>query len=90
MDESEQIAFEGRDGTEAENFIRDVKSRAFKLGKQKDNEWMAAFASICFSGNALRWFESLDDETQSDWKLLRAAILAKYPAGSAGSSASPF
>ncbi|KAG8916919.1 hypothetical protein FRC01_002781 [Tulasnella sp. 417] len=85
----DQIAFEGRDGTEAENFIRNVKSRAFKLGKQKDNGWMAAFASICFAGNALRWFESLDDETQSDWKLLRSAILAKYPAGSVNSPPSP-
>lgn len=89
MDESEQIAFAGRDGTEAENFVRNVKSRAFKLGKQRDNEWMAAFASICFAGDALRWFESLDDETQSDWKLLRSAILAKYPAGSADSPSSP-
>ncbi|KAG8960448.1 hypothetical protein FRC05_006844, partial [Tulasnella sp. 425] len=89
MDYGEQIVFEGRDGTEAENFIRNVKSRAFKLDKQRDNEWMAAFASICFAGNALRWFESLDDETQSDWKLLRSAILAKYPAGSVDGGPSP-
>ncbi|KAG8916129.1 hypothetical protein FRC01_003361, partial [Tulasnella sp. 417] len=27
---------------------------------------------------ALEWFESLEDDTQSDWKLLRRAILARY------------
>ncbi|KAG8982464.1 hypothetical protein FRB90_006770, partial [Tulasnella sp. 427] len=88
MADGEQIVFQGKDGTEAENLIRSVKAHAFKLGKQRDNDWMAAFASICFAGNALRWFETLDQATQLDWKLLSAAILVQYPAVPMGASTS--
>ncbi|KIO16604.1 hypothetical protein M407DRAFT_33748 [Tulasnella calospora MUT 4182] len=42
---------------------------------------MADYASIRFDGEALKWFESLEDETQSDWKLPRRAILARYAVG---------
>ncbi|KAG8938729.1 hypothetical protein FRC04_007826, partial [Tulasnella sp. 424] len=39
---------------------------------------MADHASIRFDGEALKWFENLDDEIQTDWKRLRRAILARY------------
>ena len=39
---------------------------------------MADHASIRFDGEALKWFESLEDETQTDWKRLRRALLARY------------
>lgn len=53
----------------------------FKAGKLRDNDWIVDFASTCFSGPALRWFESLDTQVQEDWKLLREpeALLLKYP-----------
>lgn len=35
-------------------------------------------AALCFSGPALKWFESLDDESQRDWRLLRQAMLRQY------------
>ncbi|KAG9048438.1 hypothetical protein FS837_012886 [Tulasnella sp. UAMH 9824] len=75
---SSKILFLGESAEEAEDFIFAIKERAYAKGKQKDNVWIADFASICFAKQALRWYEELDEETQSDWKLLRRAILAKY------------
>ncbi|KAG8900602.1 hypothetical protein FRC00_012113 [Tulasnella sp. 408] len=49
-----------------------------KAEKQKDNRWIADYASIRFDGDALKWFENLEDETQTDWRLLRRAILSHY------------
>jgi len=40
---------------------------------------MADFAATCFVGDALRWYDSLDDEVQENWKLLQRALLTKYP-----------
>ncbi|KIO24306.1 hypothetical protein M407DRAFT_26325 [Tulasnella calospora MUT 4182] len=31
------------------------------------------------TGEALRWYVELDEDTQNDWKLLRKAILRQYP-----------
>lgn len=49
-------------------------------GKQDDNRWIAQYAATCFIKEALRWFEDLDEEMQNDWRLLRKAMLAKWPA----------
>ncbi|KIO33479.1 hypothetical protein M407DRAFT_17734 [Tulasnella calospora MUT 4182] len=40
---------------------------------------MADFASTCLDESALRYFESLTPAIQSDWRLLRQALLTKYP-----------
>ncbi|KAG8918771.1 hypothetical protein FRC01_001660, partial [Tulasnella sp. 417] len=74
------LKFEGKGGKEAEDFVAAVKKIALKEGRHQDSEWTAAFASTCFYGLALRWFEELDENVQSDWKLLRRAILQKWPA----------
>ncbi|KAG8895850.1 hypothetical protein FRC00_006805 [Tulasnella sp. 408] len=76
----DDIKFEGKGGKEAEDFVAAVKKIALKQGKHQDSEWTAAFASSCFCGTALRWFEDLDETVQSDWKLLRRAILQQWPA----------
>lgn len=59
-------------------FIRAIREHALEAEKQQDDRWVADYASIRFDGEALKWFESLDDEIQIDWKLLRRAILARY------------
>ncbi|KAG8907427.1 hypothetical protein FRC01_007688 [Tulasnella sp. 417] len=74
-----QPLFHGRSGEEAEEFVHMVHQRALDVGKQQDNEWIAAFVSSCFVGGALRWYASLDLDVQDDWKRLRQAILARYP-----------
>ncbi|KAG8921736.1 hypothetical protein FRC00_008290, partial [Tulasnella sp. 408] len=40
---------------------------------------MAGYASTCFAGEALRWYEGLDEDVQDDWKQLRAALLERFP-----------
>lgn len=75
---SDDLVFTGG-GEECEMFIVAVKKQAFKAGKATDSAWAAQFAGTCFAGAALRWYEALDDATQSDWGLLRRALLARYP-----------
>ncbi|KAG9027156.1 hypothetical protein FS837_004366 [Tulasnella sp. UAMH 9824] len=70
--------FHGRSGEEAEEFVYMVQERALDVGKQQDNEWIAAFISSCFVGDALRWYALLDSDVQDDWKRLRKAILTQY------------
>ncbi|KAG8922087.1 hypothetical protein FRC00_007835 [Tulasnella sp. 408] len=79
MELSGFVSFRGQDGNEAEEFIQAVRRAAFNANKDRDDEWMARFASTCMSGKALRWYESLDDDVQDSWKRLRKAILARYP-----------
>lgn len=45
---------------------------------------MADMASLRISGDALRWYESLDDDVRQDWNLLRKEIVSKYEDKSAG------
>ncbi|KIO23821.1 hypothetical protein M407DRAFT_26750 [Tulasnella calospora MUT 4182] len=68
----------GAEGLSCHQFIRAIREQARAAGKQRDDQWMADYVCVCFDGEALKWFESLEDETQSDWKLLRRAILARY------------
>ncbi|KAG8967566.1 hypothetical protein FRC05_001999 [Tulasnella sp. 425] len=76
--------FHGRGGEEAEEFVHMIHERALDVGKQQDNEWIAAFVASSFVGDALRWYVSLDPGVQNDWKRLRQAILTQYPRGGAG------
>ncbi|KAG8945555.1 hypothetical protein FRC04_000689 [Tulasnella sp. 424] len=72
------IAFNGTDGLTCHQFIRAIRKQGLEVDRQTDNRWMADYASIRFNDNALRWFESLDDETQTDWRRLRRVILTRY------------
>ncbi|KAG8948353.1 hypothetical protein FRC04_009849 [Tulasnella sp. 424] len=71
--------FCGKNGEEAEQFVFSVRQRARDAGKQKDNDWIIAFISDSFVGDALRFHVSLDSSIQENWKLLQVAILAQYP-----------
>lgn len=74
------VIFRGEeDGHNVEDFILSIRQRAFSLDKQMDYAWTAQYASTCIAGEALRWYESLDQETQGDWGLLRKALLERYP-----------
>lgn len=72
------ICFTGTDGLTCHQFIRAIREHSLEVEKQRDDQWIADYASIRFDGEALKWFESLDDDTQTDWKLLRRAILTRY------------
>ncbi|KIO17310.1 hypothetical protein M407DRAFT_33030 [Tulasnella calospora MUT 4182] len=72
------LEFRGDDATECETFISAVARQALAIGRQRDDQWVADFAASCFTQNALRWWNSLDEETQGSWRLLRNAMLSRY------------
>ncbi|KIO33725.1 hypothetical protein M407DRAFT_17340 [Tulasnella calospora MUT 4182] len=76
---NQNMVFYGKDGIEAEEFIRSVMMAAKAAGKLRDNSWIVDEVSVAFAGDALRWYIELDDETRNDWLLLRRAIIQKYP-----------
>lgn len=51
-------------------------------GKLRDHGWIIDEVSVAFTGNALRWYVELDEETRNDWPRLRRAILQKSPPSS--------
>ncbi|KAG8944042.1 hypothetical protein FRC04_002237 [Tulasnella sp. 424] len=73
-----QLEFRGEDATECELFINAVSRHALSIGKQRDDQWVADFASSCFTHDALRWWNHLDDATQGSWRSLRNAMLLRY------------
>lgn len=62
-----------------DEFLRAVRKVAFDKGKHKDGDWLAGYASTCFAGEALRWYEGLDEDVQDDWKQLRTSMLERFP-----------
>lgn len=78
VNEKSRIIFDGVSGIDCHDFIQSIRQYAFDEGKSRDNAWIADMAALRFSGPALKWFNSLDDATQEDWKLLQRAILRKY------------
>lgn len=76
------MVFRGEEGIDCERFIMAVKKEAFSQGKLRDDDWIAGLVETHLEGPALLWFETLDDDTQRSWKLLKRALLAHYPPGS--------
>lgn len=72
----------GRDRDECLNFLLAVKKEAFAKWKERDDVWIARLAESHMGGEALVWYEDLDQETQDSWKLLKRALLLRYPASS--------
>ncbi|KAG8906557.1 hypothetical protein FRB99_006671 [Tulasnella sp. 403] len=74
------LRFSGTDGVQCEEFIHVVRQRALAAGKQRDNDWIIDFVTGCFTGDALRFYATLDEEVRNDWWLLHGALLQRYPA----------
>ncbi len=72
------LIFEGVDGAECEQFIQAIRQHAFAAGRSRDSEWIVDFVATCFTGSALRWYETLSSEVQRNWDLLRNALLSHY------------
>lgn len=67
------------DGRDCESFIRAVRRAAFRTGNSRDNDWMADFATTCFTGQAFQWYERLDLKVRENWEDLKMAVLEEYP-----------
>lgn len=78
------MVFTGRDRDECLEFILGVKKEAFAKGMQRNDDWTAHLAEAHMGGEALVWFEGLDEEVQDSWKLLKRELLAKYSSDQQG------
>ncbi|KAG9020522.1 hypothetical protein FS837_008133, partial [Tulasnella sp. UAMH 9824] len=73
------LSFDGNEGLSSHELVQQVQRAAFQQGKQRDDEWVADFAATSFSGEALEWYVSLDEETQTSWRKLRAGLIQRWP-----------
>jgi len=80
MPGSEDLIFQGGDSDECEKFVFRVQRWAFEDDKDEDDQWVARFASSCLSGDAVRFYVTLDQDVRKSWERLRQALLARYPA----------
>ncbi|KAG8965293.1 hypothetical protein FRC05_003298 [Tulasnella sp. 425] len=71
--------FKGRSGAECESFIKSIRKAAWKEGKVRDALWMADFASLHFSGKALKWHSDLSPDVRQDWFKQEKALLERWP-----------
>ncbi|KIO32036.1 hypothetical protein M407DRAFT_118713 [Tulasnella calospora MUT 4182] len=73
------LTFSGSSDQSGADFAQAIQRFAFQNHVDRDDEWVARYAATCFTGNALLWYSDLDQDTQSSWRKLRAAILRRYP-----------
>ena len=77
----DEISFSGQKSTD---FIQAIRTKAFDEDKIEDTNYMVALTSLCLTGLALEWFEGLSDDVQTNWSLLRRALLARFTTSEAG------
>ncbi|KAG8976843.1 hypothetical protein FRB90_009022, partial [Tulasnella sp. 427] len=80
--------FKGDNPEECEVFVGTLRRAGLAQEKLRDNDWMAGLASSYLTGDALYWFEGLEQSVQNDWNQLRPALLARF--GRGGLTASAF
>ncbi|KIO23442.1 hypothetical protein M407DRAFT_27049 [Tulasnella calospora MUT 4182] len=85
----ENFTFNGTEGMAYEEFLQRIRRVAFSQGRSRDPAWMADLAALHFSGAALRWYESLDQDVQHDWDRLRQAVVGKYGDGNNETTVAP-
>ncbi|KAG9032801.1 hypothetical protein FRB95_000967 [Tulasnella sp. JGI-2019a] len=76
-------SFSGGPSEDVLLFTRAVHRFAFTHYRHRDNDWMAAYAYGCLSGDALSWFEELERNVKQDWSKLQPAIVKKFPRNTA-------
>lgn len=68
----------GANGVGCDTFIRNVRQRGLREGKESEDKWMAHAAAASMEGDALFWYEDQDEEVQDSWKMLRRALLTRW------------
>ncbi|KAG9022446.1 hypothetical protein FS837_006355, partial [Tulasnella sp. UAMH 9824] len=71
--------FKGKNGVECENFIQTIRDVGWTEGKLQDGLWMANFASLHYSGKALKWHSDLPLDVRQDWFKQEKALLERWP-----------
>ncbi|KIO30649.1 hypothetical protein M407DRAFT_149218 [Tulasnella calospora MUT 4182] len=70
--------FQGGNWEECSAFIQRIRAAAWREMKFQEPAWMAYFASLHLSGDALTWYLRLPPEVQGDWAKLQAALVAQW------------
>ncbi|KAG8992841.1 GTP-binding protein [Tulasnella sp. JGI-2019a] len=76
--QTELLTFNGSDTSDVTLFLQNVKRVAFAQGRQRDDEWLVDYTEISLTGEALRWFHQLDQETARSWRALCDAFLLRF------------
>ncbi|KAG9039732.1 hypothetical protein FRB95_007159 [Tulasnella sp. JGI-2019a] len=74
----EHITFDGKDSEDVTVFLQSVKRVALDQERQRDDKWMADYVEACLTGEALRWFSTLEESALCSWKTLRDAFLHRF------------
>lgn len=78
--EHDDFVFMGSGGSvTSDEFVRLIRRRALQNHIQDDDRLIAQTAASHVGGAALIWYEDLSEEVQESWKLLRRAVLARWP-----------
>lgn len=70
--------FKGTDWEECNNFVRALRFRALREGKQRDPAWIADFAAPYFSHEARLWHSELPRGVRRNWFKLETALLERW------------
>lgn len=84
-----RFTFTGKPGESANAFILSMQRIAFRQGRDRDDAWLADYASTCFDDEALYWYLEQDEESRGSWRILRSSLLSRYPATSANVTTHP-
>ena len=79
-DHDDEFVFDGNLKTlTSGQFVRIVRQDALHNDKGTDDQWIGLYASAHMDGPALQWLEHQPEKTQQSWKLLRGALLLRWP-----------
>ena len=74
------VVFDGEyNGLASDAFLRYVRRTVLAQGIQDDDRRVAQTAASSLGGEAVEWYEDQSEELQESWKLLRRAILLRWP-----------
>ena len=78
----------GQNGLATDAFVSYIRRTVLTQGIQDDDRRVAQTAASFLFGEALEWYEDQSEEMQESWKLLRRAILLRWPIKSRSSTSS--
>lgn len=70
--------FGGSDSEDVTLFIHAVKKYALAKGQERDDEWLSHFVESCLIGDAMVWFNELDEDVTETWRTLSRAFLKRF------------
>ncbi|KAG8852810.1 GTP-binding protein [Tulasnella sp. 330] len=75
----ELVSFDGKEGEEVTDFLRNVKRVALAEGQLRNDQWLIDYTETCLAGPALKWFLGLENEDiLGSWKGLQRALLRRF------------